>query len=92
MRAFALVLALGCGAAVAEGPGTRLRASDFPAPPSRIEQERMKLCQGLKPQEQRRCLREARTADEPGKLSGPESTGTPSGAGAGATAGAGAPR
>jgi len=84
-------LSLVTAAALAEGPGTRLRTtpeiaapvefSHPPAPPT------SRACEGLRDEARQRCLRQSRDRDADQKTTGPEATGMGSGAGSSANSG-----
>jgi hypothetical protein len=75
-------------AALADGPGSRIRASpDFPQPREAIENS-AKRCDALREEEKERCLKDLRAAEAANeKRRGPEATGAGSGAGSGASSG-----
>ena len=86
-------------AAWAEGPGTRIRSS--PEVPQALTQTppvaQAKACDRLRGEQRKRCLAEVREAATPRGSSGPEATGTGSGAAStgmsgGASAGSTTPR
>lgn len=96
-----LLFALSASAALAEGPGTRIRSgSHLPRPPS-LPAEKEEACARLREEEARtRCLEQARRPVQTGNVPGPGSVSGTSGAesssssgtsGAGSL-GAGAPR
>ena len=86
----ALLLALSPGAAVAEGPGTRIRAgSDLPRLLDSL-QRNAGPCERQRGEAKDRCLREIRGAAAPERATGPESTGSASGNSSSGTAPSGA--
>lgn len=90
----ALLLALSSGAAVAEGPGTRIRAgSDLPRLLDSL-QRNTGPCDRQRGEARDRCLREIRRAAALDRSTGPQSIGSGAGSGAsvGAPSGAAAPR
>lgn len=90
----ALLLALSPGAAMAEGPGTRIGAgSDLPRLLD-ILQRNARPCDRQRGEARDRCLREIRRAAVPDRGTGPESIGSGAGSGAsgGASSAAAAPR
>jgi hypothetical protein len=97
-----LLFALSASAALAEGPGTRIRSgSHLPRPPQSLPPEKEDACARLRDEEARaRCLEQARRPVQTGNLPGPGSVSGTSGAGSSASSGttgagslgAGAPR
>jgi len=87
--AFIGLIAISAGAA-ADGPGTRIRATPFPAQPSATVDRDLQRCEAMRGEEKERCLRALRDAARredrpphagPGPDRGPESTGMSSGSG-----------
>jgi hypothetical protein len=90
----ALLLALSSGAAVAEGPGTRIRAgSDLTRLLDSVQRNAWP-CDRQRGEARDRCLREIRRAAVPERGAGPQRIGSGAGSGAsgGAPSGAAAPR
>jgi hypothetical protein len=104
MRRLALLLGLAlAGTALAEGPGSQLRATPeipqaTPMPTNPVRQDQ-KRCEALPAEQRQQCLAELRTVPTP-RPNGPESigggagaaTGSSSGTTGGATFGGSAPR
>lgn len=90
------------GAALAEGPGTRIRSSSqIPRPPQSLAPEKEDACARLQEEDARtRCLQESRRPVQTGDVPGPGSVSGSSGAGSSSSSGttgagslgAGAPR
>ena len=91
--ALAAGLALLCGFALAEGPGSRLRTGSTVEIPSFTPRAAEQRCDRVRPSERDRCLREMKVreeaADQKAKASGAESTGMSSSAASGASTGTG---
>lgn len=85
------LLLLLSGAALAEGPGTRIRSSaQIPRPPQSLAPERQDACARLREEAARaRCLEEARRPVRTGDVPGPGSVSGASGAGSGSSSGTG---
>lgn len=91
-RALALALFAGCAAAaLADGPGSRIRSGPSVQLPPLAPQAADERCERARGPERERCLREMKmreeAADPKSKASGPEATGMSSGAASGATSG-----
>ena len=99
MKDLVFVALLGVAAvAIADGPGTRIRATPAPPQPAGALDRDMQRCESMAGEQRERCLRALRSAKNGTQRAphegpsperpGPEATGPGSNAGTGATSGA----